>query len=87
MYMVCFRVFTECKKNRNRGISLTRLEELFPKRADYILSWMLWNMYGPGSLFHGTTIDGSSAWYLKDHVYAMSSAEFQEYYKQHNSIK
>lgn len=87
MYMLHFRVFVECKKNENRGVSLKRLEELFPKWADYILSWMQWEMYGPHSLYHATSADGGIAWYLKEHIYAMNNAEFQEYYKQHHSIR
>lgn len=87
IYSVCLKAFVENKKNGNRGVSLRYLEETFKKRADYILSWMQAKMYGSGPIFHGTSVGNGVGWYLRQDIYAMTTAEFQEYYKQYHSNK
>lgn len=80
-YSVYLRTFCALKKNGNRAISLSAIEEWYPRRAYRILSYMQEAMYGRGAIFHGTATADGVGWYLRQEIYAMSSAEFIENYK------
>lgn len=83
VYQVALKAFVECKKHK--CVSLSYLEEIAFKKYKYsIFSYMQWLI--SDGIFHGSCL-GEMKYYLRPLFESMNIAEFQEYYKQHHSIK